>query len=300
MAEAFGLVTGAAQLYVLAVEVIKLTTELRNELANGPRRIREHLKSLDSTISILQIIESDPESLNTKILYFVQAVKDRVEPLLALLQSNHESLSCRSFKRVLGAFKAVKSAGKLDDEFAALDREKANLHLYISARSDSALQQLISVTTMTSNKRSNDVLPDNDAQRLFECDDVGAVVRYTGVTPKSELQRLEHTDWNSSANQKSSEGAEAGSDSHTGGGHDVATKDNYGNYATKKVGDIITLTNTPNYTPQSHKIRSEDTFGHNANTHIGNEITYTNTSIQKEAESENKRNRIFLNLVRNK
>ncbi|KIY00610.1 uncharacterized protein Z520_03273 [Fonsecaea multimorphosa CBS 102226] len=164
MAEVLGVVAAAAQILGTVRNALLLALEIRRELLKGPLRIQAHIECLDSTISVLKSVqhESDSCTYDTEIRRFVQAVDNKIQALYKTLRKHLQSISGGSFRKFVGALNTSKSEGKINGAFAALDREKTNLHLFISIGVRAKLDLLI----------SRQVMIQHNSGRGDDCDDV--------------------------------------------------------------------------------------------------------------------------------
>lgn len=146
MAEVLGIVASTGQLLAAASEAVRLALELRQALLKGPRRVQAHVDCLNSTISLLNTVhqQSTSASRSPDILCFVHAVNEKVRNLHEILQKHLRSISGGSVRKILGAVSTIKGEEKIKGAFVALEREKANLHLFISIEARAKLSDLIS------------------------------------------------------------------------------------------------------------------------------------------------------------
>lgn len=150
MAEALGIVASTGQLLAVASEAVRLALELRQELLKGPRKVQAHIDCLNSTISLLNTVhqQSTSASRSPEVLCFVHAVNEKVQNLHKILQKQLRSISGGPVRKIIAAVSAIKCEEKIKGAFAALEREKANLHLSISIEARGKLNHLLSQKDM--------------------------------------------------------------------------------------------------------------------------------------------------------
>ena len=145
MAEALGIAASTAQILAAISEAVRLTLELRQAFLKGPRRVQAHVDCLNSTISLLDTVhkQSSVGTPSAKILCFVHAVNEKVRTLHKIFQRHLQSITGGSLRQILGAVSTIQYEEKIKGAFAALEREKANLHLFISTEARDRLSRLL-------------------------------------------------------------------------------------------------------------------------------------------------------------
>lgn len=165
MAEAIGLLAGTAQLLVCVADLIGLALDLRDELLKGPRRIRDHIRCLDSTISILEAVDRDNLKPTDTIHGFLLAVDQSIKALQRMLQKQLRNFTKGSFRKLLSALNTIKSEDKINGAFSALERAKTNLHLHIAFKVDRKLDRLIPSGDMATDAKSRELETSENPKR---------------------------------------------------------------------------------------------------------------------------------------
>ncbi|RMZ87856.1 hypothetical protein DV736_g4910, partial [Chaetothyriales sp. CBS 134916] len=305
MATFLGVVAATEQLLGTVSNALLLALEIRRELLNGRRRIQAHIDCLDSTISVLRSVqhESDSCSFHTEIHRFVQAVNNKVQDLYRTLQKHLQSISGGSFRKFVGALNTSKSEEKINGAFAALDREKTNLHLFvISIEVREKLGLLMPGQTMAQNNSGrcndyDDVEMSNVPVDLADYN--GWLVKNTahqgngtataepipsdqvapyhphGIPENARVSRCErHTQQTTTSSVSSCSfiAPDPAREQTTHlSGHKIKSKSKYKHGAKVQFGDKVVGTQ-PSTLSRPMDVEMEDRYGNNANVHVGHDI----------------------------
>jgi hypothetical protein len=142
--EIIGAMAAAGQLLSSVAHLIQLSVELRSTLRKGPRIFREKNAYLDSLIWVLDRIRHQRALQDLDVSRFIASLTHKVEGIKVTLLKYFEGDTDRLLGRFLGSIRAVKDRDKVCRFFDAIDREKTNLLLYISAVSNESIRQLAS------------------------------------------------------------------------------------------------------------------------------------------------------------
>ncbi|EXJ86898.1 hypothetical protein A1O3_03852 [Capronia epimyces CBS 606.96] len=159
--DAISAIAAAGQFVSYINHIVGLLLELRDEIKEGPLRLREKCDYLDSFIFVLQSIQDHLSLQDPKVKAQIDRLEERVITIRSALQRYLDAIgkSGTITRRVLLAISVVKAKEKFLRSFEALDEDRGLLNFYITAASGETIHQLASQEKMQSTPRTGETTP---------------------------------------------------------------------------------------------------------------------------------------------
>lgn len=130
--EVVGALASISQLAVYLSTTIASVHEIRNELRDAPRRIRQQDKYLLSLLSILETISDNPSLQTAKVAAYLEPVSVQITFIRDIITSHSAYTRSGLAKKLWWSFISVKEQPRVLESFKTLEFEKSSLHLYIT------------------------------------------------------------------------------------------------------------------------------------------------------------------------
>lgn len=148
--EAFGIVTGAAQLFTTISGILTVVIEIRDALKHAPKRIKDRAEHLDALISVLRLLRGSLSQQHGEIHYFLDPISAKTKLVQDLLHKALKAVNKKLLHRVCGTLVFIRDESAICDTLTAIEQDKANLLLYLQATSCEVLHKLANQSDMSS------------------------------------------------------------------------------------------------------------------------------------------------------
>lgn len=143
MAEVLGLIGSVSQIASYISNILASIQAIRNELLHAPQRIQQQKDYLTSLLSVLDFIgSSDALVHSTEIEAYLRLLQKKIDQLQQILAQNLKHFSGTHLHRFWKATITLKAEAQILRCFTALENDKTNLILYITATHGVTLQEV--------------------------------------------------------------------------------------------------------------------------------------------------------------